>query len=264
MNRCKLFMLVLCLGFLYPGACSQAQEDDVFQIDRKKETIIMGGGVFLFSVGSYLIYQMDPVDASVLDRERIFYPDRFAADCSDKKTALFSDMTCGLCIGLPMISVFTSKKRTAFYHDMIMYIESMLYIQGITFMSKAIFKRPRPNAYQLINASDKSLDIDAVQSFFSGHTALAFNGAVFAATVFQRRNPHSSLVKPAWILGISSAVATGLFRVTSGNHFPTDVFAGALVGTLTGWIIPYCHEHNDPNKKLSIMFGNCTGICYHF
>ncbi len=264
MIKSKRVIILFGFGILLQTLFIHAQEDDVFQINRKKETITMGGGLFLFSVGYYLIGHMDPVDAYSLDRDRIFCLDRFAVDYSDPGTALFSDMICGFCVGLPMIFAFTSKNRTAFYKDMVMYVESMFYIQGITFLSKAIFKRPRPYAYQSLDASGEVLDVNAMQSFFSGHTSIAFNGAVFAATVFKRRNPRSSLVKPIWILGLSSALATGIFRVTSGNHFPTDVLAGALIGAFTGWVIPYLHTLHNQNRISVPVTGNLLGICYHF
>ncbi len=260
----RVFSIVFIFGILFQSVFLYAREDDVFKIDRKKETILLGGGVLLFSVGTYLICHMDPVDSDALNRDHIFYPDRFAVDYSYQNTAFFSDITCGVCVGLPMISLFISKNRTAFYQDMVMYFESMLYIQGITFLSKAIIKRPRPYAYQSVDASGKVLDVIATQSFFSGHSSVAFNGAVFAATVFQRRNPRSSLIKPIWILGLSSALATGIFRVTSGNHFPSDVLAGALMGAFTGWIIPHLHVLDHQNKLSVPVTGNRIGVCLHF
>jgi membrane-associated phospholipid phosphatase len=43
-------------------------------------------------------------------------------------------------------------------------------------------------------------------------------------------NIHRSFL---WAGGTLLAAATGVFRVLSGNHFPTDVLAGAAVGSLT-------------------------------
>jgi membrane-associated phospholipid phosphatase len=41
---------------------------------------------------------------------------------------------------------------------------------------------------------------------------------------------------------LSTAVVTGIFRVTSGNHFPTDVLAGALAGSIVGYTIVCLHK----------------------
>ncbi len=249
------------IGIIFLSASIQAQEMDVFRIDQKKEIFLMGGGISLFAVGYHLIFHMNPPDQVRIDKDRIFYLDRFAANFSHYESAVLSDITSGLCAGFPIISLLPSQNRKSILHDFTMYVESVLYIQGLTFLSKAIFKRPRPYAYCLSESQNQHLDASAVRSFFSGHTAVAFNGVVFAGTVFQRRNPHSSWIKPIWILGISVAAATAIFRVTSGNHFPTDVLAGALFGSCTGYLIPHLHKENDKHQRLSVVLGNRIGIC---
>ena len=40
---------------------------------------------------------------------------------------------------------------------------------------------------------------------------------------------------------LSLAVATGVQRILSGNHFITDVLAGAAIGSLTGFVVPFLH-----------------------
>ncbi|MCJ7812334.1 hypothetical protein MUP95_03320, partial [bacterium] len=104
MRNCLI--VFLSLGILFLSVSIQAQQTDVFRIDRKKEIFLMGGGVSLFAVGSYLICHMNPPDQVKLDKDRIFYLDRFAVNFSHKESALFSDITCGLCAGLPIISLF--------------------------------------------------------------------------------------------------------------------------------------------------------------
>ena len=38
------------------------------------------------------------------------------------------------------------------------------------------------------------------------------------------------------------AAATALLRIFSGNHFPTDVAAGAVIGTIYGIGVPWLHK----------------------
>ncbi|MBI4542902.1 MAG: phosphatase PAP2 family protein, partial [Gemmatimonadetes bacterium] len=39
--------------------------------------------------------------------------------------------------------------------------------------------------------------------------------------------------------------ATSALRVVAGRHFPTDVVAGAVLGTLVGWTLPQVHRTQD-------------------
>ncbi len=48
--------------------------------------------------------------------------------------------------------------------------------------------------------------------------------------------------KPVWITGMTAASLTALFRVLAGEHFPTDVFAGALAGSAVAFLIFKAHE----------------------
>jgi membrane-associated phospholipid phosphatase len=69
-------------------------------------------------------------------------------------------------------------------------------------------------------------------SFPSGHSAMAFTGA----TLIERNlGPYAGI--PAYLL----AAFTAFERVESGRHFPSDIFAGAAIGTLSAGIIDALH-----------------------
>ncbi len=63
-------------------------------------------------------------------------------------------------------------------------------------------------------------------SFPSGDTADAFAVAVVLAL---------SIRRPWTLLFLAAAGAIGLLRVTSLAHYPSDVFAGMMIGVLAGW-----------------------------
>jgi membrane-associated phospholipid phosphatase len=73
-------------------------------------------------------------------------------------------------------------------------------------------------------------------SFTSAHTSLAFT----AATLIDRNSGHA-LGIPAYAL----AVATGVARVESRRHFPSDVFAGAAIGALSAGVVDSLHFGGD-------------------
>jgi membrane-associated phospholipid phosphatase len=64
-------------------------------------------------------------------------------------------------------------------------------------------------------------------SFPSGHTASAF---AFASAV-------GEVAPPAWVPLHMAAALVGYARVHTGVHYPSDVAAGAVLGSLCGWTV---------------------------
>jgi hypothetical protein len=82
----------------------------------------------------------------------------------------------------------------------------------------------------------KRPDGSSKDSFASAHTSLAFT----AATLIDRNSGHA-LGIPAYAL----AVATGVARVESRRHFPSDVCAGAAIGALSAGLVDSLHFGGD-------------------
>lgn len=77
-----------------------------------------------------------------------------------------------------------------------------------------------PAVYQLVAHT-------AGKSFPSGHASFFF-AAASALMVYHKK---------AGIAFLCAAFLTSLARVIAGVHWPSDIFAGAIVGILTAWII---------------------------
>lgn len=98
--------------------------------------------------------------------------------------------------------------------------------------------RARPAVYRGDGAAAAG-DPDNRESFPSGHTSVAFAAATAYATLAARQHlPHAR--RNAILLYIASA-AVGTLRVAGGRHFPTDVLAGAALGTGIGWATARLH-----------------------
>lgn len=98
---------------------------------------------------------------------------------------------------------------------------SWLLTLGVTSVVKMAVRRPRP--YQSYSAELFCLQPVRDPSFPSGHTSLCF---ATATTL--------SLMYPKWYVAVPAylwAAGVGYSRLYVGAHYPTDVVAGAIVGT---------------------------------
>lgn len=92
---------------------------------------------------------------------------------------------------------------------------------------KALVRRPRPFVRL---AQTRIVGLRAVgRSFPSGHTGQAFFQSTLLVLFFHPSAPATALV----YLG---AVLVGVTRMYVGAHYPRDVLAGAVLGTIFGFI----------------------------
>ena len=127
-------------------------------------------------------------------------------------------------------------KKTALY-----LFESAAIAQAISFSTKAIVNRDRPGVkYPTLNP----VNIAKNASFPSGHTA----GAFALATSL-------TIVHPKWYVAVPAytwAGMVGYSRLYLGVHYPTDIFAGAVVGAGSAWLSYRLNKwmHKSKKKKL--------------
>jgi len=95
-------------------------------------------------------------------------------------------------------------------------------VQGL----KHTVKRDRP----FIKYPDKihPYDVESGYSFPSGHASTAFATATSLTLEFKKW--YVAVPAYAW------ATAVGYARLYQGEHYPTDVFAGAAIGAGSAWL----------------------------
>ena len=253
----------------FPAAADNSRE---YHLDLIKETVLAAAGLSFTLAGSHLIAHVHAPDPASLNRNDVPGIDRMALDRESKNADNFSDIMLDISSFLPCITAASMLFRESqvsnsqVIADLVMYAESSLIISGLTGIAKGSFHRSRPYAYDPSVSLATRGKRDASLSFFSGHTSAAFNGAVFACSVFQRQHPKSKLIIPFWIFGLSAATATAIMRVEAGMHFPTDVLAGAVAGSFTGWLIPRLHEGTPKRFEVITVVNGAhgCGIKYHF
>lgn len=124
----------------------------------------------------------------------------------------------------PSLFIFSRVKRNTYDENSAYLLFSSEFTNfAVTFGIKTFFKRARPlNA--LKNVHSKGMPILDVYSFPSGHTSTSFA----MATMFALRYPdYPQVYAPMYVWGFIIAYARPYF----GMHYPSDLLAGALIGT---------------------------------
>ena len=89
------------------------------------------------------------------------------------------------------------------------------------------------------------------QSFFSGHTSQTFTAAALTCT-HQANLPLYGEGGIGWVpcfLGFGMAAATGMLRVVGDQHYVTDVLVGAVVGTASGFLLPWLLHYRTSDEE---------------
>ena len=126
---------------------------------------------------------------------------------------------------------------------------------GITSSFKGGVKRILPYAYNPDVPVDKKTNKKSRRAFFSGHASNTAALSFFTASVVLKYSQNQTVKALVWTGAIFLPAVTGYFRYTSGQHFPTDVITGYIVGASIGYLIPKLHE-NKPNSE------NLGGLSY--
>lgn len=117
-----------------------------------------------------------------------------------------------------LLILFIKKRKEFIFPFFLMMAEAEL----IVFFAKILFHRPRPITAALLEPDF---------SFPSGHAniAVVFFGYLVYILIKTSKNKYKT---PLIILAILIAGAIGFSRLYLGVHYPTDVLAGYLIGTL--------------------------------
>ncbi|MBD3219954.1 phosphatase PAP2 family protein [bacterium] len=241
-------MVTITLPF---GRGGTARAGDLYELDTGREvalasgTLALGAGLWWLESGrggpsDERLAALDPSDLPGIDR--------IATDLWSPSAARWSDV---LMIGtglMPLALLAETGSSMSGGELLVMYVETMAIEQAVVGALKLGAGRLRPFTYNDDRRIPDALRRSAYarRSWPSGHTATAFAGAMFTSEVYARLHPD----RPSrhWIRGgsLTLAALTGYLRVRAGNHFPTDVLAGAAIGALIGWAVPALHER-DPD-----------------
>jgi len=145
----------------------------------------------------------------------------------------------------------TSYKKPSF-----LTLKSVIISNVIVHSLKLSFHRYRPKTNQGTSSFDgPSLSLnDDTLSFPSSHSATAFS----VATVFSELYPSTSVISYA----LASFVAWS--RIQSRNHFPSDVFVGALIGHFTAKTVIGLNHHTPSMSLIPYASRNSLAVLLQY
>ena len=225
---------------------------DTFSLSPLTDGIIIGTELALLSTDFLLehkILENPPYQGEIFSKDNINSLDRFFMQPYSKTfddigtiTQFASLLTPAVLMAAPMEEWCTIGT---------MYAESVFLSYGLKELAKNLVNRPRPYMY-FEGAPEKDIaEGDWNKSFFSGHTTLSFTGATFASYVFSKYFPDSKWKVPVIVGSYGLATTTAILRMKSGNHFLSDVLVGAVVGSLSGFLVPYLHSFSSNTESNS-------------
>ena len=180
-----------------------------------------------------------PPDCAPCDPDRLWAIDRGVVGHASAGAGTASDVLVLGVMGGAALAVIAGAPTAHRTGNAAVFGETIAAAYAATGWLKVAVGRERPVLYTA-DAPAAADDPDNQRSFPSSHTAAAFGAAVSYLVVSGRQHlPHRTRNS---VLLFGGAVAVGTLRVMAGSHFPTDVLAGAALGSLIGWLIPTVHR----------------------
>lgn len=206
-------------------------------------SMVLGGMPRLFAsetIRPWCGLDCDPADVNPLDRTVIGHHSNVALQLSN--AGFFGSMALPFAFGA--IDLLTSDPVDGFEgmaKDDLVLIETLSIVLVTNNVFSFIIRRPRPVTYDKSLSDEERLLPNNAFSFPSGHTSAAFAMATAYSRIYMLRHPESPWIAPLWIGTYSMATMTGVLRTYSGDHFWTDVMAGAITGVGLGLLVPWMH-----------------------
>ncbi|MFP4544812.1 MAG: phosphatase PAP2 family protein [Candidatus Kapaibacterium sp.] len=236
----KTIILILVLVFFQHAAGA----DEIRPPGTDANAYILPAGTAAFATGFFLYDDVTPPDSLPNIMPKVNFIDRGALNNWSEEAALFSDVLLAGLAAAPLALLSDDEIYNDGWGVAEAYLQSTLITNSAVMLSKGLFQRKRPYYYNPAAPEYIRLSKDAKRSFISGHSANAFNSALFTARVYDVYHDNDA-VPYIYAAGLGLAGLTGYMRYEAGRHYPTDIIAGALAGALSAYIITEIHRHRE-------------------
>ncbi len=274
-NEYRYFILLVLIMSCHQY--SWAQKNDFPYTINKNEYFLAPAAIGIYVLGksmsNYEKSKLSVEEISKLNRADINSFDRSTTSNRNTKIGAAGDFCSEIAPLLATAWVFPQIynrqwKNTLVYCDI--FAEVYFLTRGITSVTKSVTKRTRPFYYNTSYTAQQKFDMqenyevpEARTSFISGHASGTFAAAVALSKMYTDIYGKSKWSYVVWGTALSLATFTAYSRVADGEHFPTDVIAGAIVGSAVGYLVPELHKKK--HEKISfIMMPNKLSLVYRF
>jgi membrane-associated phospholipid phosphatase len=181
---------------------------------------------------SLVVTDAPALDCSPCDRRDVPGFDRWAIGDSRTGIADASTVLLGALGGLTLLDLYGGSDEPGLSHA-VASVEAAALAYAITLNLKEIAGRRRPFVFsEDVSALGGFREGEATKSFPSGHASIAF--ALGVSYLRTRGGEAGTLAK---VMTVVSMVGVGVGRVAARYHFPSDVFAGAALGSASAWLV---------------------------
>jgi len=254
-TRRIIYLLLLAAAF-----ANRANAEPPYRLGWSKDGRIAVGSALAAAGAIIMSRTPEPLTAQEIDglsRESINPFDRGATRRYSETIGDASDVLLGAIVAAPLALMLDARVREDWETCALMYAETMALAVILPAFGKGTVNRIRPFVYNPEAPMDGKTTSDARKSFFSRHTSVAFASAAFLSTVYADYHPGSAAGRYLWVGSLLAAAAVGAMRYESGEHFPTDIIAGAVAGSAVGYLIPRIHRAGGARMSLRPDFTGC-------
>ncbi|HEY4107885.1 phosphatase PAP2 family protein [Puia sp.] len=261
MRRLAIF-LSLAAG-LAGGAFGQKPGDSLFRIKSSMDIPLVVGGAALDLYNFSKISAKNETSLAKLNSLKISdlnWLDRWGVRPYSHSVDQLSYVPFYVAMPLPLIVFGVDKRmRKDFWKLTYLYGESVI-LTGVLYTSAVHWaSRLRPLTYEAASPLKERQSSNSRNSFFAGHVALVGTSVFFIATTWAAYHPESDL-KWVFYTGAGAITAlTGYWRSRAGEHFPTDIALGAVIGVASGMLTPRLHMPKKLARHVSVAPVGPTG-----
>ena len=251
---------VTFLGSLLSASPARATQVTATRVEWRREwtpvsPLEVGGTVALTALSMYLMPRMhgpsEPIwrggillDDPVRDLLRLRSPSQ------QRITARYSDITFRTLALFPYVvdaglSALLIHRQPHVALQIALIDAEALTLAGVTQMlTSRLLGRERPYVQECKDdgseAAKRCGSSNDNRSFFSGHAAATFTSAGLTCLHHEHLPLYGGGPVESWacVWAVGMASATSIFRITSDNHYASDVVVGAAIGYLYGYAMP--------------------------